>query len=272
MGMMFIDLVRKSRITRGIFTTVFAIVIVAGCETATYEGDNDEKIQRGFQVQWDNLKPGIHREIQHNADGSKTPFTLYVPDSYDPGKASPLILALHDGGRMDFQYYGQGFLEGWIQPALGDLDAIVVAPDAISRKGWGAKVNEDAVIRLLDRIHEELKIDSNKTLVAGYSMGGHGTWFFANKFPDRFKAAIPIAGRPHPEMDTQIPVRAIHSNDDDRVRLSSFRSEIDKMIADGKDIELIILDGPSHFDREPHIEALKKLRPWVETVWESADD
>ena len=39
-------------------------------------------------------------------------------------------------------------------------------------------------------------VDMKRIAVTGFSVGGTGSWHFAAKYPERFSAAIPVAGRP----------------------------------------------------------------------------
>jgi predicted peptidase len=53
-----------------------------------------------------------------------------------------------------------------------------------------------AVNVLLDMVIARYAIDQKRVAVTGYSMGGTGSWHLAEKFPERFSAALPIASRP----------------------------------------------------------------------------
>ena len=55
-------------------------------------------------------------------------YGISVPGSYDAADARPLVLALHPGGPR-VAYDGSRFLQQVVLPALGDLRAVVVAPD-----------------------------------------------------------------------------------------------------------------------------------------------
>jgi dienelactone hydrolase len=81
-----------------------------------------------------------------------------------------------------------------VRPALAELGAIIVAPDSLGG-GWESAENERAVNQLLDAVLASYSIDTKKITITGFSMGGSGTWHVAAKFPQRFTAAIPMAGR-----------------------------------------------------------------------------
>ena len=137
------------------------------------------------------LGPGIHQQL---LPPDNLRFSVAIPDGYESGRPVPLVLALHYGGTVT-PFYGMGLLQGLVEPALRQLGAIIAAPDNVAN-GWSNPRSEANVLALLDAIQEDYSIDPGKTLLLGYSMGGMGTWYLAARHPERFKAAIPIAGRP----------------------------------------------------------------------------
>ena len=126
------------------------------------------------------LKPGPRR------------YTIAVPENYSGTEALPLVLALHYGGH-GAPYYGRFFLTEIVKLAFGDLDAIFVAPDCPTQD-WLQPESEKFVFDLIDYVQTEFKIDPERILVTGFSLGGIGTWHFAGRFAERFTAAIVMAG------------------------------------------------------------------------------
>src|SRR5690349_601131 len=82
----------------------------------------------------------IHDEVLPQKNGPPVHYAISVPRGYH-GEPVPLILALHFGG--DPQGAGHAMLEILIQPALGDLGAIIVAPDSVGGS-WSTAANEQA--------------------------------------------------------------------------------------------------------------------------------
>jgi predicted peptidase len=56
----------------------------------------------------------------------------------------------------------------------------------------------DQAIAALDATAKEFGGDENRLYIAGYSMGGFGTWQSAITYPDKFAAIIPVAGGVEP--------------------------------------------------------------------------
>jgi len=154
-----------------------------------------------------------------------------------------------------------------IGPALAELGAIIVAPDSV-RGNWSTPENEKAVNALLDMVLARYAIDKKKVAVTGYSMGGAGSWHFAEKFPERFSAAIPIAGRPPAAASGwRLPVLAIHSRDDQVVFFEPTETRIAELQKAGVNAKLILLSGISHYQTNRFADALRQAIPWLREVW-----
>jgi predicted peptidase len=227
------------------------VLFLAACRTAgTAAAGRDE------------VGAGIHELTLHGArhdPRGEFRYTLLVPDDYRRERPAPLILALHYAGNIT-PFYGRNVLEILVAPALADLHAIIVAPDALEGR-WDNDASEAAVLAILDEVGRSLSVDPRRTLVVGYSLGGRGTWFFAARHPERFRAAIPIAGRPVGE--PAIPVCAIHSRAD---RVSPYQPTADRIAQLGK-ARLITVEGVSHFQVDGFVEPLRSAIPWIREVW-----
>ena len=236
------------------------------------EAEQDFSPAPGPQPDWEKMKPGSNLGISMAPNGEPAHFSLYVPDSYfeSDDRSYPLILALHPGG-PNVDFYGQGVMDGLVRPALEKLEPVILAPDSLGGR-WTTQDNLDNIQQLLADVEQNMRIDSDRTLVVGYSMGGQGAWHFASQMPDYFKATIPIAGRVPQDVDINMPVRAVHSTGDQVVRLQPTQQAIAalKSADPDLDIELIVLEGPTHYERIPYVQALEKLRGWVEEIWNSA--
>jgi len=195
-------------------------------------------------------------------------YTLVIPDGYTGQESVPLVVALHYGGQVT-PFYGRGLLDQLIEPVLRDLGAIMVAPDSAAGN-WANPEAEQHVLELMDYIEAHYNIDPNKTLLTGYSMGGGGTWYLAPRHPERFQAALPMAGRPQPDstsIDWKTPTYLIHSTADEIVPLESTRTAVEQLRARGAAMELVVVDGISHYQIprfQPH---LKAAIPWILETW-----
>jgi predicted peptidase len=214
------------------------------------------------------LTPGLHSLTLPRSDEPTIRYAISIPADYSPSTPVPLILALHFGvGGADPAGAGGDILQILIGPALAGLGAIIVAPDSV-QGNWSSAGNEEAVNALLDMVLSRYSIDKKKVVVTGYSMGGAGSWHFAEKFPDRFSAAIPVAGRPPASASGwRLPVLAIHSRDDQVVPFDPTAARIAELQTAGVNAKLIALTGITHYQTNRFTGALRQAVPWLREVW-----
>lgn len=214
------------------------------------------------------LAPGLHSLSLPRADEPAIHYALSIPRNYSPSKPVPLILALHFGvGGGDAAGAGGDVVQILIGPALAELGAIIVAPDSV-RGDWSSPENQKAVNALLDMVLARYSIDKKKVVVTGFSMGGAGSWIFAEKFPERFSAAIPVASRPPASASGwRLPVLAIHSHDDQVVPFGPTEARIAELQKAGVNAKLIPLSGITHYETSRFRDALRQAIPWLQDVW-----
>jgi len=214
------------------------------------------------------LAPGLHDLKLPRAGEPAIGYAIYIPRNYSPATPVPLILALHFGVRgADAAGAGGDVVQILIGPALAGLGAIIVAPDSV-RGDWSSPENEKAVNALLDMVLANYAIDKRKVAVTGFSMGGAGSWHFAAKFPERFSAAIPVAGRPPASASGwRLPVLAIHSRDDQVAPFAPTEARIAELQKAGVNARLIALTGITHYETNRFADALRQAVPWLREVW-----
>jgi predicted peptidase len=214
------------------------------------------------------LTPGLHEMTLARAGQPGIGYAISIPPDYSASTPAPLILALHYGiGDHDSAGVGADLVKGLIGPAFVGLGAIIVAPDSV-RGNWATAENEEAVKALLDMVMARYAIDRKKVAVTGFSMGGTGSWQLAEKFPDRFTAAIPIASRPPASpAGWRIPVLAIHSRDDQVVAFDPAAARLAELQKAGVNAKLIALAGVSHYEVARFRDPLRQAVPWLREVW-----
>jgi len=154
--------------------------------------------------------------------GMDMPYRLYVPQSYDPARAAPLVVALHGyGGDQNYFFAALETL-----PALLEQHGFIfVAPMGYSRTGWyGAPLDipgnrprssgqppppvtqtpdemrrerylsERDVLNVLDLVVHEYNVDPDRIYLLGHSMGGMGTYVLGQKYAERWAAIAPMSG------------------------------------------------------------------------------
>lgn len=104
-----------------------------------------------------------------------------------------LLIGLHGGGEGAGD---KGEAQGnWSAP-LGKLDLVGVFPQAIQlvHDAWNTVEGERFVLSLVERAKRTYDLDPNRVFVAGFSMGGTGSWFLAGRHPHLFAASLPFSG------------------------------------------------------------------------------
>lgn len=213
--------------------------------------------------------PGIHDQILMLGNGLALRYGLALPTSYSTEKPIPLVLTLHYGGPVT-PHYGRDFLSILPEPALRELQAVMVAPDCPGN-GWTDPISEEAVIALVRYIQKNYKIDTQKCLVTGFSLGAIGTWHLAAGYPDIFSAAVPISGITDEQTLSKIqgiPVYVIHSRRDEIFPIRRVEKIVDFLKENGQPIRFKAEEGISHYHTGRFAAALKEAVPWIKGIWE----
>jgi pimeloyl-ACP methyl ester carboxylesterase len=116
------------------------------------------------------------------------------------GKKAGLLVGLHGGGP------GAGSSSeaagAWNIPGC-----LGMYPQGIRlvHDTWNTVHGERFVLTLLEIAKTQHEIDPDRVYVAGFSMGGTGSWFFAGRHPDLFAGAVPGAGVLMAAPKSQVP-------------------------------------------------------------------
>jgi predicted peptidase len=177
------------------------------------------------------------------------------------------VVALHPGGNQP--YYGRDFMRLVMEPGLRDLRPIIVAPDCPAGS-WEDPRAEQAVLALVEQAMSDYNIDKKRVLVAGFSMGGRGTWFMSAKHTELFTAAIAMAASTgdHPiEMFGKIPTYVIHSRDDERVPFAPAERTARQLERMGRPVHFEAVNGLPHFEMYRYVDVLRDGSRWVASQW-----
>ncbi|GAK53497.1 dienelactone hydrolase [Candidatus Moduliflexus flocculans] len=133
-------------------------------------------------------------------NGEQLNYLLFLPKDYEneTQKMWPLILFLHGGGSKGntLDSLGSVALDGLplLVKRKPNFPFIVVSPQlSVYAIDWYAAL--DLIDALLDQIVANYRVDTARLSVTGFSMGGEGTLLMVTRaHPDRFAAAVPVAG------------------------------------------------------------------------------
>ena len=122
--------------------------------------------------------------------GSLQPYAAYVPDSYDPAKANPLILLLHCLACNHNIFH----VAAW--PGLKQLaesrGAPIVTPLAYGEGGHYESEAEIDVFEVLTDVFSRYRIDPDRVYLTGMSMGALGTFRLGELYPDLWARALGV--------------------------------------------------------------------------------
>ncbi len=132
-----------------------------------------------------------------NVDGSVQPYGLIVPKNYDPEKPIRLDVVLHGSTRpvgMSELRFINRFDEGDAENAAPpDQPFIELHPLGRVENCYRWSGETDVFDAITD-VRRRYKIDADRIVLRGMSMGASGTWHLGLKHPDRFAALGPYCG------------------------------------------------------------------------------
>ena len=118
--------------------------------------------------------------------GKTRSYGLFVPPTYEPTTAFPLVVCLHGAG-----FTGDAYLQRWA-PRLGD--AYILACPSISMGMWWSQSGEELVLATIRAVQARYYIDPDRIYLTGMSNGAIGAWIIGMHHAHRFAAVAPMAG------------------------------------------------------------------------------
>ena len=143
--------------------------------------------------------PGYHDAVFRSSeqisteggqDGIWQHYGVYVPDGL--AAPSPATFWLHWRG-------GKAHSAATVSPRImrdfaGEIGGIVVAPRGRGTSEWWIGEGMVDVLEVRADVTERFPVDESRVYVSGHSMGGWGSYLMSILMPDRFAAALPVAG------------------------------------------------------------------------------
>lgn len=124
------------------------------------------------------------KTYQHNvSDGKVYPATVFLHGLGERGSAFDNEYQLLHGGQTFRDRVNNGTYDGFlIYPQFG-----------ANNSGWGS-THFATLARIIDSMAKYVKVDVDRVMIHGLSIGGQGTWKFIEEYPRVFAGAQPISG------------------------------------------------------------------------------
>ena len=208
--------------------------------------------------------PGVEYRTYHFAAANKDmEYALFVPSTYDKTRTWPLVVLLHGLAGTPRQIINLPSLTA----AAERHGYLLVAPMGYNERGWyGAPIrrprpgdppnlselSEQDVMNVLAIVRRDYAVDDTRMYLAGYSMGGGGTWELGIKHPDLWAALAPVAPatrRPATDVArvSRLPVILVQGAKDEIVRPQWVRPWAHEMKHLGMTHEYLELSDATHW-------------------------
>ncbi len=192
----------------------------------------------------------MYQKETFSADGKKLLYRILAPAKIEAGKKYPLVLFLHGAGERGADNTAQLVHGGTLFTSKENRakhPCYVVFPQCPNGKRWvevnwsDKKPHESPkepsepmrlTRLLLDQILKDHPVDADRIYVMGLSMGGFGTWDFAQRYPELTAAAVPICGgadNATAERIKHIPIWTFHGSADTAVWPERTRSMVEEL-------------------------------------------
>jgi phospholipase/carboxylesterase len=185
-----------------------------------------------------------------NATDERGGFSVFVPEDYDPGRAYPVVMALHGGSG-----HGRLFLWSWVREARSQ-GVILVSPTAVGDT-WSLMepdVDGANLAHVLEQVARTWRVQSARVLLTGMSDGGTFTLLHGIDNASPFTHLAPVAASFHPLLLTMaeprrmvgLPIYLVHGALDWMFPVSVARSAYGALDAAGAKVVYRELPDLSH--------------------------
>jgi pimeloyl-ACP methyl ester carboxylesterase len=159
--------------------------------------DLDHGIARARELEagnpsWPARKGRLVRAYRSAVDGSIQPYALIIPESYDGHRAVRLDLVLHGrGATLNEVSFIAAHESETPAPAGQDFITLEVFGRGNNAYRWAGEAD---VFEALDAVQKHYRIDPDRVVLRGFSMGGAGAWHLGLHHPARWAAMEAGAG------------------------------------------------------------------------------
>jgi enterochelin esterase-like enzyme len=136
----------------------------------------------------------IEKEVMC-VDGKKRPYVTYVPNNYDPGIKTPMIINLHGGVHLPMREERVRHAKRQEVTELAIKNNwFIVFPFAEPNAAWWDNVGQSNVLNIIRETKKNYNIDDENLWMTGFSDGASASFHFAMTKPTNFAAFVPLNG------------------------------------------------------------------------------
>lgn len=147
-----------------------------------------ERLDRG-QVPFPAADSPMRRGFRSLLDGTFQPYSVRLPEAYDPGRSHPAMVFLHGSGADD---------RGLLDRTRSNGRFVEIAPGGRDRfLAYVSPASQWDIGEALDKAGEAYAIDREKVVIGGFSMGGYGALRAFYEHPERYAGVAVFAGHPN---------------------------------------------------------------------------
>jgi len=190
-------------------------------------------------------------------------FWFYNPDDTETENSRPVIIFLH-GSSLCGTNLNRVKRYGTIDAIEkgNEIDAYVIAP-----QNPGGAWKPEKVMRVVEWVQQNYKVDSNRIYVLGMSLGGYGTLDMCAAYPDKIAAAMAFCGGSTSSNYSglsKVPLWIVHGTADAAVSVSQSDKVVNGIKASGDNSRLIYnrVPGMNH-SRPARYFYLKESYDWL---------
>jgi predicted esterase len=272
------------------------------CPEAPPAAQKDPAPDRNLVLSKDEYRQMLTQEAPFVGTRGQLPWHSYTPEqaASSPEQRFPLLVVLHGGyGRevedgnimVDVAPYLLGTQNGLLTDAnRADYPTYIIFPHCRVEEGCDFGVNEWAstdggahfdvqaepsvmggtAIELIEHVIATFNVDPARVYLTGNSMGGGGSWEFAQRRPELFAAVFPVSGHmPRLDLlstivDAKLPVWAFGAVNDNTNPYADTVEAIDTIDSAGGCAWLTTYNNTGHDDAlwsSPYLES--GLWPWL---------
>lgn len=161
-------------------------------------------------------KTGIQRRAYRSKiDNSLQPYSIKIPKNMESNKKYPLLVFLHGSGMDDRQV----LTEREVDPLINFIE---LAPFGRgTSNAFSTDHAQDDIREAIDDVIAHYPVDTDRIILAGFSMGGYGVYRTFYENPKIFRALAVFSG--HPDLANKWGIPGKHPNFLDEKYLNPFK-------------------------------------------------